>query len=136
MKAMQDDTRMSVACNPASQSMAYHRVLGESCGACVRCNSMIRLSRCVLPCTFLCAGPAMSQNVGTTCPIRCWSYRTLLSPQNGGELHGGVSIEQLICRTSGHHWYGGERQRPRLAVDTPPTQSVSTPLTDGPSNES
>ena len=60
---------------------------------------------------------AMNQNVDNKHSMRCWTCHTPLTPQNGVDLHGGVSIEQFICQTCGRHWYGGERPRPKLTAD-------------------
>ena len=60
---------------------------------------------------------AMYQNVDNKHSMRCWTCHTPLTPQNGVDLHGGVSIEQFICQTCGRHWYGGERPRPKLTAD-------------------
>lgn len=51
--------------------------------------------------------------------MRCWTCHTVLTPANGVELHGGVSIEQFICHTCGRHWYGGERPRQTIPADPP-----------------
>ena len=71
----------------------------------------------------------MSQNIDSKRSVRCWTCHTLLTPQHGVELHGGVSIEQFICQTCGRHWYGGQRPRQTLGPDGPSTESnlLATP---------
>jgi hypothetical protein len=77
----------------------------------------------------------MSQDLDSKRRIRCWACRTPLLPQNGVEPHGGVSIEQFICKTCGRHWYGGERQRPPCAAELSSIPSALTPPAGTSSNE-
>jgi len=76
----------------------------------------------VRPCRYI--SLEMSQNINGKPSAWCWICHTALMPANGVELHGGVSIEQFVCHTCGRHWYGGERRRPKIAIDVPDTQST------------
>jgi hypothetical protein len=67
----------------------------------IGCISLIRLSRCVIP-TFL-YRPSHEPQRRQQKSRLCWTCHTPLSPRNGVELHGGVSIEQLICQSCGRH---------------------------------
>jgi hypothetical protein len=67
----------------------------------------------------------MSQNIDSKRLMRCWTCHAPLTPQNGVELHSGVSIEQFMCHSCGRHWYGGERPRPNVPADAPAIQSPS-----------
>ena len=73
----------------------------------------------------------MSQHNDSKRAMRCWTCNTLLTPQHGVELHGGVSIEQFTCETCGRHWYGGVRPRPILDQSTPAIPTDPTDQTDG-----
>jgi hypothetical protein len=73
---------------------------------------------------------AMSPNVDSKRAMRCWTCHTALTPQNGVELHGGVSIEQFVCQTCGRHWYGGQRPRQPLGAAAPSTEIQSSDPTE------
>jgi hypothetical protein len=45
---------------------------------------------------------------------RCWRCDGTLWPQTAIDLHHGVAVQLLVCRSCSRRWYPGDR--PRLAI--------------------
>jgi len=47
-------------------------------------------------------------------PQKCWRCGGSLLPQSAIDMHSGIRVELLVCRSCSRRWYGGDT--PRLAI--------------------